>query len=191
MEALRKEIEQVLGPVGFNSYEPPDNLDVPPPDGAALWMSSYAIVTLCPVPHSDADGRTAFVDKCETWLEALATSLENEKRGFLDAYLLLGLQEKPDETMLAWARASAVSTRFSRKQVVWPYSSTDAQRSSRVCTISVAEIPVYFAAAKTTDFDADAAADIQGPFPEWVMKILETDEKDVPELARQFLEKVE
>lgn len=124
---------------------------VVPPEGAALWSSSYARLLLWPVDSNEQQRIALAADEGEGWLDAELDRAQQPPGVSVDGYLVLALPMAPAPEASEAIRKVELSARICRKHFVWP-SSTEAlavgaEPWARVADITVLGLPAVTTAA--------------------------------------------
>jgi hypothetical protein len=145
---LAEHLDELVRPTGFaavrigslptiDGYEPEVDWQ--------LWESPYALLLLAPVAmQSGVEGLRRTREPARRWLEAAIATEEKEGR-ILDSYLLLALDEPPDEALRDAIPEIEQDPSWCRKHVLWPMDDDSTNpwqnRLEQVTILSLAATP--------------------------------------------------
>jgi hypothetical protein len=93
--------------------------EAPAPQGSLLWRSPYAVLLATPAPQKTPEEVLTAARTGTAWLSVFIQ--DKEEKGLpLDGYLLIALDEKPEDADLELIRGITLDTSVCRKHVAWP-----------------------------------------------------------------------
>lgn len=169
LDAAQAELDTLCGRVGLTRA---DILPImegagPPPDGSALWTSSYAHLLLWPAMGEGDQFLAQGAADGEGWLDQWLLNTERRARGrTIDGYLVLALPSAPADEERDQVRRLELSAHVCRKHLIWPHVVLEddgpAVTWCRLADITMLGLPEASAPPKAElewpELDAEAAA---------------------------------
>lgn len=112
-------IDVYAGAVGLKR-SPPPGVDGGEGGQATLWEAPYAQLVLWRIQSTSKARIHSEVEKAQERLDELLISAENRLSGVVDGYLLLFLENEPDEDIHSLIRGLELDTNVCRKSFIWP-----------------------------------------------------------------------
>lgn len=117
-----------------------------PPEGVALWSSSYARLLLWPCPSNEALAIDAAAEAGQRWFDEVLVSGELNTGGrTIDGYLVLALPAPLKEEAREDIRRLELSAQVCRKHLIWPSEPDEADYETfpwrRVADVTVLGLP--------------------------------------------------
>jgi hypothetical protein len=134
-------IDLYAGGVGLEKSTPPE-ITGTEEDQVLRWEAPYAQLMLWRVQSTGKGKIRDEVEKAQEILDGLLLSAEKRQSGVVDGYLLLFLDNEPDEELHSLIRSLELDTNVCRKSFIWPREGdTPEARWQRLWRTTVIGLP--------------------------------------------------
>lgn len=127
------------------------------PEGAFVMQNSYALMvgyqTL-----SESINLPHIIEEMHSFIRKVLLDLENQKGLLVDGYLVILLNQAPDEATKEVVREVELDTKVCRKHVVWPLVDRIGLDRLQFITVLALPEPLHSHSANTTHFELSAEA---------------------------------
>jgi len=146
---------------------PRADIALQPPEGATLWISSYARLLLWPCGGNESSVVAEAAAAGQAWFDELLVQSERGMRSRpIDGYLVLALPQVPDAKTSEDIRRIELSAQVCRKHLIWPSPPDGAAHEvgqwRRVADVTVLGLPTVDAAPgpelEWPELDVEASA---------------------------------
>ncbi|CAC9544980.1 hypothetical protein [uncultured Gammaproteobacteria bacterium] len=133
----------------------------PIPEGILVMHNSYALMVGCEVLSEGGDIGTSLLqikEEMHSFIRKILLALENKKGLIVDGYLLIILNQEPEEKGKDVVRDIELDTKVCRKHIVWPL--TDGVSLDRLQFVTILSLPepLYSKSENTTNFELSTEA---------------------------------
>jgi hypothetical protein len=112
-------------------------------DQGIRWDAPYAQLVLWPIQSTGKARIRTEVEKAQEILDTLLISAEIRLSGVIDGYLLLFLENEPDEELHSLIRSLELDTNVCRKSFIWPLKGDSPEaRWQRLWRTTVIGLPL-------------------------------------------------
>jgi hypothetical protein len=141
LSELTELIDVYAGAVGLRRRSPP-GVDGGEGDQGILWEAPYARLVLWRIQSTGEARIHSEVEKAQEILDGLLLTAEKGLSGVVDGYLLLFLENEPNEDLHSLIRRLELDTNVCRKNFIWPRGgNTPEARWQRLWRTTVIGLP--------------------------------------------------